>query len=283
MMRSVCCQWVSLVWTGALIVLMTGVTQAAHGQAAQGTSIVERYQAERLRHLSAKWLNQTRPLLSPKPLIRLTATTDSLRPAPEVPSPTPTEKAPAFTIDSRETVRRLARPGFSKRFRDTQWAFLGAGYYLTPFDTTKTLALRARLQAQFGAPTQTVADFSAEERPEETPQFAYWFVVNDSIPVRVTDAGGPYDRGLILAADARYRDDLHNLRRALLAPLLADSAKLAPYVDYYHDSAEGAWYRAGFDGRAFFVEPIRAQEVTPGRRPWMPEPPPDRRARPSQE
>ena len=30
-----------------------------------------------------------------------------------------------------------------------------------------------------------------------------------------------------------------------------------PFVDYYHDYDRQAWFKAGFDGEAFFTEPIR--------------------------
>lgn len=253
-----------LVLVAVLTGLMTGVPHPASGQ-----SIVERYQAERLRYLSAEWMKQTKPVLPPKPLVRLAAATDSLRPAPADSSSEADAREPAFTIDHRKTIGRLARSTFKSRFGDTKWAFLGAGYSVTVFDTTRTLELRARMEAHFGAPSQTLADFPAAERPDDPAQFEYWFVVNDSIPVMVSDAGGPFDRGLILATDARYRDDLRALRQALLAPL-RESQDRAPYVDYYYHAIEEAWYRTGFDGREFFVEPIRAREVIPGRRPWIP-------------
>ena len=273
---SVLSGWHRAAFVGVLALLLAVAPRPAEGQ-----SIVERYQAERLRHLAAEWLAQPSPLLPPMPLVRLASAADSLRPAPSEPSPGPAEE-PAFAISQRENISRLARPAFKKRFADTEWAFLGAGYYFTVFDTTRTLELRARMEAQFGAPTQTVADFSADKRPDDPPQFEYWFVVNDSIPVMVSDAGGPYDRGLILATDARYRDDLRALRKALLAPV-ADSTDRSPFVDYYYDPVEDEWYRAGFDGGEFFVEPIRAREVIPGRRPWIPDDSAQRRVRRDQE
>jgi hypothetical protein len=98
-------------------------------------------------------------------------------------------------------------------------------------------------------------------------QFAYWFVVNDSIPVRVTDERGPTGRGLIVSTDRAYRDRLVALRAALLDPLRREES--APYVDYYYDDATRRWYRVGYDGRSFFRERISRFDILPGRRPRL--------------
>ena len=130
------------------------------------------------------------------------------------------------------------------------------------------------MQAAFGRPTHTLADVDLNawrQTPDSSrdalPQFAYWFVVNDSIPVRVSDVNGPDERGAIVATERRYRDDLPALRRALLRPLRR--VERAPYVDYYYEPESRRWYRVGFDGRTFFRERISRFDIVPGRRPEM--------------
>jgi hypothetical protein len=134
----------------------------------------------------------------------------------------------------------------------------------------KTRRLRARLQGHYGDPTRTVVDADTlEGRPaSEYVQFEYWFVANDSIPLKVVDPGGPFDRGLVFSAPARYRERLAELRADFFAPLIAARLR-APYVDYYYDTASGTWYRTGFDGRRFFTEPVDRSDVVPGRRPAL--------------
>jgi hypothetical protein len=207
-------------------------------------------------------------LLPPLPATRLPVAADSLRPDPEPPAPDSATAAPAIRVTERRVVRKLERSWFRKRFKDTRWAFLGAGYHLTPLDTTRTRVLRARMEAQFGPPTQTLADYKPSERPDDLVQFEYWLVVNDSIPVIVTDVSGPTDRGMIVSTDQQYRDHLLELRQAVLQPII-QSDTLAPYVDYYYDRTQSVWYRTGFDGARYFMDRIRQSAVTPGRRPWL--------------
>lgn len=227
-----------------------------------GSSLVERYRAARRQLLVRRHLRRTGgiPVL---PIERLPTPTDSLRP-PEPTRQAPADPQPSFPLHDVRTVQRLERDWFRKRFADTEWSFLGATPDHTFFDTTRTRALRARLQAQFGDPTRTLGDASADANRSDRAQFEYWFVVNDSIPVRVMDPRGPRGRGLILSAERSYRDRLQLLRDALLAPLRR--SERAPYVDYYYDDRLGRWYRTGFDGRAFFLERISRADVVPGQR-----------------
>jgi hypothetical protein len=138
---------------------------------------------------------------------------------------------------------------------------------MTPADTTMTRVLRAKLQAHFGTPTQVLADFNLRKPRDEYVQFEYWLVVNDSIPVKITDANGALDRGLIVATSAAYRDHLFDLRQAILAPVV--DAEPAPYVDYYFETETRRWYRTGYDGQSYFLDPISRYRTTPGRRPWI--------------
>jgi hypothetical protein len=168
----------------------------------------------------------------------------------------------------------MERAWFREQYGGTEWSFLGSGPRLTFLDTTYTRALRARLQAQFGAPTYTLAEVDLDAwwaTPDSSrdglPQFAYWFVVNDSIPVRVTDVEGPTGRGVIVSTDRQYRDHLLALRDALLGTL--HRKERAPYVDYYYDEATRRWYRVGFDGQSFFRERISRFDIVRGQRPRL--------------
>ncbi len=245
------------------------LSSAAPRPAAAQQHLAERYLEARLR-LKVNQLLEQRDgvLLPPLPATRLPVAADSLRPDPDPPSPDPSAIPSGLQITERRAVRKLERSWFRSRFGDTKWAFLGAGYYFTPLDTMQTRELRARLEAHFGPPTQTLADYKPAHRPKDLVQFEYWLVANDSIPVIVTDVNGPTDRGIIVSTDQRYRDCLQELRQAVLKPIV-ESDTLAPYVDYYYDRVSDAWYRTGFDGAHYFLDRVRRRDVTPGRRPWL--------------
>jgi hypothetical protein len=229
-------------------------------------SLVERYQRARMQMLAERL---ARSGLRPAPVqepVWVSTPSDSLRPSKPAPAAAPPEET-SFPVSSVRSLRKLERAWFEARFSDTRWSFLGAGRYFTPLDTTMTRELRARMQAHFGDPTQTLGDFDLRTSREEYVQFEYWLVVNDSIPVVVTDAGGPRDRGLIVATDARYRNDLFRLRQSVLGPIM--QAGRAPYVDYYYEEETRRWYRTGYDGEAYFMERVYRSQMTPGRRPWL--------------
>ena len=236
----------------------------------EAQDLAELLRAERFRAVSAEKIAQK---VMPADPARIHApVADSLwawvqrpqaRPQTEELAPLP------FEVTERRAFGRLERPVFERRFGETPWAYLGAeGRSL--LDTTRTVALRARLEAQFGPPTFVLADL---ERPRagkngEFIQFEYWFAVNDTIPVVVMDTGGPFDRGLVIASHARYRDRLPALRAALLEPIVA-SDEHAAFLDFFYDPEAGQWYHAGFDGRSFFTRPVPYRRLIPGRRPWI--------------
>lgn len=244
-----------------LLILMLGIVQPASGQ----QHIIDRYLRARFLAKAHDVLAANGRLVQGLPPMRIPVAVDSLRPAPPDAA---SQKEERFIVTERRVVRRLERSWFQKEFGDTKWAFLGTSPYLTPLDTTFTRELRARLEAQFGAPTRTLADFDREDAPDEYIQFEYWFVVNDTIPAMVMDVHGPHDRGLIVATDRRFRADLQAFREALLAPVLRADER-APYVDYFYDTEVDTWYRAGYDGADFFLEPIRRSRVVEGRRPRL--------------
>lgn len=254
------------VWLACWGLLMAGQVGPAAAQTtgAEG-SLIERYQEERYRALARRHLREQGRWPAHPPL-QIPTPTDSLRLVRST-RQSSSAQDPTFPLDDVRHVRHLEREWFRERFGDTAWAFLGKTSDYTFLDTTRTPALRARLQARFGDPTQTLADAPLDSLPTDRPQFEYWFVVNDSIPVQVTDGLGPKGRGLIVSADRAYREQLRGLRDTLLAPLRR--ATLAPHVDYYYDERRERWYRTGFNGRSYFLEPISRGDIIPGRRPRL--------------
>jgi hypothetical protein len=236
--------------------------------------LISRYRMARFRLLARQFVQQMPlrtlpPTAISTPIDSLFSPTDSTER-----TVASRDEDPSFPIEDVRRIRDLERSWFRTRYGDTEWSFLGSGPRLTTLDTTRTRELRARLQAHFGDPTFTPAEVDLDEwarRPDSTRegivQFAYWFVVNDSIPVRVTDANGPTARGLIVSTDRAYRDRLRALRGALLDPLRREER--APYVDYYYEDETRRWYRVGFDGESFFREQISRRDIVRGRRPRL--------------
>ena len=163
-----------------------------------------------------------------------------------------------------ETLRELdwrktepdEQNAFLEEFGETYWKASG-GAFTTPVDTMRTLELRARLTQLFGTPTRNAAA-AAQERyaGSEHVQFEYWLTVNDSIPMLVMDTNGPLGTGLLVAGPEEQAEHVAHARADLFARLL-DASPEVPFLDYYHDFETRRWYRAGFDGVAFFARPVR--------------------------
>ncbi len=169
-----------------------------------------------------------------------------------------------FDKTSWRMVRRLQRNWFRSRFDSVQWAYLGNSEG-RPVDTTWTRELRGRLESRFGQPTRTLLelDRTAGPRPDEYIQFEYWLVLNDTIPLIVMDTGGPFDRGVVVAADGRFRSLLGQIRHALWLELAG--VEPAAYVDYYYDAEERAWYRTGYEGSRYTTTRIKQPNLARGR------------------
>lgn len=180
-----------------------------------------------------------------------------------------TERPAADTVETPELrwrlIRKLERVWFRKQFRETLWAYVGSNK-LTSLDTMFTKELRARLEARFGPPTQTLSevDLSSEVKREEYIQFEYWFVLNDSIPLIVMDVNGPFERGLVVASDQVLRDQLSDIKHAFLDEITIND-ELAPFVDYYYHLEMGIWYQTGYDGENFFLKQIPRPNLARGR------------------
>lgn len=253
---------------GVLLVLvwvLGGANPAqAQTRAADTLNLIDRYRTARVQALARQALRHGWTARALPPDSVPVARPRVLRRPDEEESAQDSDPAPRFPIDDVRTVHPLERGWFSAKYEATDWSFLGASTNLTFFDTTYTRDLRARLQAQFGDPTQTLADLPDTSRIGEA-QFEYWFVVNDSIPVRVSDVNGPNERGVIVSTSRGYRQDLVPLREALLHPLR--DAERAPFVDYYYEEETRRWYRVGYDGSQFFRERISRFDIVSGRRP----------------
>jgi len=237
-------------------------------------NLIPRYRMARYQFLAQQFVDQMpMRVFSPTPLP--TSVDSLLRPTDSTEARVAsTQKEAAFQIEALHEVSDLERSWFQNQYGDTEWSFLGSRSRLTILDTTRTRELRARLQTHFGDPTHTPAEVNLNEWSRQTDstrenlvQFAYWFVVNDSIPVRVTDVNGPMGRGLIVSTDRAYRDHLVALRNALLQPLRREER--SPCVDYYYDDGTRRWYRVGFDGTSFFREHISRRDIVRGRRPKL--------------
>ncbi len=270
---------VGLVVLAVILLAGDGASTLAWGQdppdgRQDSLNLIPRYRMARYQLLARQFVAQMpMRVLPPTPLP--TAVDSLLGPSDSASAPVAsTTEEDAFQIEELHEVSDLERSWFRNQHGDTQWSFLGSRSRLTILDTTRTRELRARLQTHFGDPTYTPAEVNLNkwsQEPDSTReslvQFAYWFVVNDSIPVRVTDVSGPMGRGLIVSTDRAYRDHLVSLREALLHPLRREDR--APYVDYYYDEEKRRWYRVGFDGQSFFREHISRRDIVRGRRPQL--------------
>lgn len=254
-----------------LLGIVLGMPRSAAGQDSTATapSLIERYQAARLRILVDRLLREGGPGVATLPAERIPTPVDTLLRVASDTGTTTTPEPSGPRITERRVVRKLERAWFDSTYAGTEWAYLGRSRQFTFLDTTQTRDLRARMQAVFGRPTETLGDFDLREPRDAYVQFEYRFVINDTLPVVVTDVSGPNGRGVILSSTTTYRDSLFALRAALLDTLR--HAPRAPYVDYYYDVENDTWYRTGYDGTDFFRTPTSVSETTPRRRPALPQ------------
>ena len=183
----------------------------------------------------------------------------------------PLPERPAITVRSVRLIKKLERPWFTRTFAETEWAYLGSNH-VTALDTMRSWRLRAALEAAYGNPTQTVVEVSQDTTLTLSTaiQFEYWLVVNDTIPLIVSDVSGPLDRGLVIATDRHLREKLPELRDVVFGPLVRN-APLAPFADYYYDVEGRAWYLVTYDGQRFTMRatprpPLRTRPLPPALR-----------------
>lgn len=133
----------------------------------------------------------------------------------------------------------------------------GQGLYEdTKLDDKQTNEIRARLQAKFGAPTQTLNDLLNQPnfRPGKAIQFEYWFMVNDSIPLIVLDWNGPFGSGLTYGGASKYIDLMPQIKREFVQKLMSVE-ELGEFEDYFYSPEKEQWYNVSYkDGRFKNIE-----------------------------
>ncbi|MFU8860228.1 MAG: hypothetical protein ACNA8K_07375 [Cyclonatronaceae bacterium] len=156
----------------------------------------------------------------------------------------------AFREPVIRKVETSERANFQRRFSDIIWTGMGM-QGVTTIDQLPTSELRARFQALFGNPTQTIEHLISkpEFRAAECIQFEYWFVVNDSIPVMILDVDGPFTSGLVYGVASRYIDVMPGIKRALSNKMIG-VRDLGEYTDFFYSPERNEWYEVSFrDGR----------------------------------
>lgn len=145
------------------------------------------------------------------------------------------------------------RESFQNRVESVKWTGVGL-YNRANIDYIPTMELRARLQAVFGEPTQTLKDliYNEDFRPGNCIQFEYWFVVNDSIPMMVLDVDGPFDNGFVYAGASRYIDLMPEVKRTF-SEMLMEIENLGEYTDYFYspEISREAWYIVSYQNGEF--------------------------------
>lgn len=223
---------------------------------AYAQSVVDLYRLQMLRQRAHQILTASGgrlPTLPPRPL---PAPLDSIAARRMATPDTSSETVPTFTISRWQRIPKLGQRWFLREFGGRSWSFLGNGQ-ISAIDTMMTRDVRARLEAHFGKPTRALGDLDARERVSsgDVFEFEYWFVINDTIPLVLTDVNGPFERGIVSSTTVEHAEVLSVLRDTFLAVVL-QSDRRSPYVDYYYDDELMEWYRTGFDGTDFFVETI---------------------------
>ncbi|CAN5537970.1 hypothetical protein BH23BAC4_BH23BAC4_14380 [soil metagenome] len=146
---------------------------------------------------------------------------------------------------------------FLNRFREVLWTTDGLNYPVD-FDRTPTPELRARLGTLYGLPTRNSTAYEQEAYASSHDiQFEYWFIVNDSIPLLVMDISGPFGRGLMLAGDEAHQAVYPQIKSDLARRLTAE-IPLTAYQEFFYSTDRRSWYRAGYDGDRYFIDPVAA-------------------------
>lgn len=162
---------------------------------------------------------------------------------------------------------QFEEPEFRKITNEERAAFIrnhintmkqtGKGLYNDDrLDDIPTSELRARLQAVFGAPTQTIGDMLKKPnfRPGMAIQFEYWFVVDGKIPLIVLDSKGPFGHELVYSGASRYIDLMPQIMRTFSQKLM--EAKPAEFQDYYYSADKEKWYDVRYQNGEYITEEI---------------------------
>jgi hypothetical protein len=157
----------------------------------------------------------------------------------------------AFREPVIRKVETAQRAGFERQFRDVTWTGLGM-QGVTTMDQLPTSELRARFQALFGNPTQTLEHLvnKPDFRAAECVQFEYWFVVNDSIPVMILDVDGPFTTGLVYGVSTRYIDIMPGIKRALSNKMIG-VREMGEFTDIFYSPERNEWYEVSYRNGQF--------------------------------
>lgn len=166
---------------------------------------------------------------------------------------------PAFAQFEAAEFEKITKENRAQFERQTQNISLtGQGLYEdTKLDDRQTNEIRARLQAQFGDPTQTLEDLINKDnfRPGKAIQFEYWFMVNDSIPLMVLDWNGPFGSGLTYGGASKYVDLMPQIKREFVRKLMAVE-DFGEYKDYFYSPEKEQWYIVKYEDGKFRNEEI---------------------------
>ena len=162
---------------------------------------------------------------------------------------------------------QFEEPEFKKVSHEERAAFIrnhinrmnqtGQGLYNDDrLDNIPTSELRARMQAVFGAPTQTISDMLKKPnfRPGMAIQFEYWFVVDGKIPLIVLDSKGPFGRELVYSGASRYIDLMPQIMRTFSRKLM--EADPAEFQDYYYSADKEEWYDVQYKNGEYITNKI---------------------------
>lgn len=152
------------------------------------------------------------------------------------------------------------RSAFMERFEQIKWT--GQGLYReAEIDRLETSEIRARLQARYGDPTQTLEDLINTEgfRPAEAIQFEYWFTVDDSIPMMVLDIDGPFGKGLVYGGASRYIDLMPQIKRTFSEKLMSVDSP-AEFQDYFYSPEREQWFEVRYEDGEYVTREIDSPE-----------------------
>jgi hypothetical protein len=165
-----------------------------------------------------------------------------------------------FEAPDIQKVTKDERAQFMEQFNDMKWTGRGL-YRKTELDDRQTNEIRARLQAVFGDPTQTIEDLINKDdfRPGKAIQFEYWFTVDDSIPMMVLDWDGPFGSGLTFVGASRYIDLMPQVKRTFAKELLSVE-ELGNYQDYFYSPERQQWFNVAYRDGKYKTEEITSPD-----------------------
>lgn len=148
------------------------------------------------------------------------------------------------------------RNQFQSQFANIAWTGQGL-YNPTTIDRLPTMELRARLQAVFGDPTQTITDLIQENfRPGKAVQFEYWFIIDGEIPMMILDLDGPFENGLVYVGASQYVDLMPQIKRTLTRKLMGNDVNPESFSDYFYSPEREQWYRVEYSDGEYSRQPI---------------------------